>query len=81
MAKQKFNRSCKHYVGDGRGNRDVYLNGERVSHVISADTKRGIVRVHRLDEMRNFMYHSNGAPKIQKLRGKVVVKFWKDYPT
>lgn len=75
MAKQKFNRSSKHYAGDGRGARDVYLNGELVRRVIFADTKRGFVRVYRLDENRNFMYYRNSTPKVQKLRGKVVVRF------
>ena len=45
-----------HTYGDGRGARDVFLNGKKIEHVVYADEKRGIVRVTdypiRLDKWR-----------------------------
>lgn len=35
-----------HTPHDGRGLRDVYLNGVKLKRVVYADTKRGIVRMH-----------------------------------
>ncbi len=34
-----------HTPYDGRGTRDVFLNGNKIDRVIYADEKRGIVRV------------------------------------
>ena len=34
-----------HTGGDGRGQRDVFLDGRLIDQVVYADTKRGIVRV------------------------------------
>lgn len=46
-----------HTPDDGRGPRDVYLNGQLIHRVMYADTKRGIVRcVHappRVDTRSN----------------------------
>lgn len=45
-----------HTPDDGRGPRDVFLNGKLIKHVFFADTKRGIVRIYkhplRLDKWR-----------------------------
>ena len=32
-----------HYVGDGRGPRDVLVNGNRIGSVVYADEEKGIV--------------------------------------
>lgn len=37
-----------HTVGDGRGLRDVFVNGRLKYQVFYADTKRGIVRAYRI---------------------------------
>lgn len=48
MSKKKpytpCNRDHIHTPGDCRGAREVYLNGGRISHVLYADTRKGIVR-------------------------------------
>ena len=36
-----------HTVGDGRGLRQVTLNGEIVRHCVYVDTRRGVVISHR----------------------------------
>lgn len=61
-----------HTGGDGRGARDVFLDGTLINDVMYADTKRGIVRITtrpiRLDRF--------GKRVITKtLRGTVEVKF------
>lgn len=59
-----------HTFKDGRGARDVFLNGNKLDRVMYADTKRGIVRcVHdpiRLDKRRKRVLTFT-------LRGKVEV--------
>ncbi len=35
-----------HTPHDGRGLRDVYLDGKPIDHVIYAETRRGVVRMH-----------------------------------
>lgn len=37
-----------HTRGDGRGRRDVFLNGRPVDYVVYADTRAGFVRVIRM---------------------------------
>ena len=32
-----------HTVDDGRGQRDVFVDGKKIEHVFYADTRRGIV--------------------------------------
>lgn len=59
-----------HTPYDGRGNRDVFLNGKKIERVIYADEKRGIIRVTdtplRLDKWRkNILWKT--------LRGRVEV--------
>lgn len=36
-----------HKAGDGRGRREVLVNGKRVDMVFYADTRRGVVRAYR----------------------------------
>lgn len=55
-----------HRATDGRGPREVYLNGELIGRVLFADERRGYVRVHA---------PAPGEPQAyQVLRGKVEVK-------
>lgn len=35
-----------HMAGDGRGRRDVFLDGKPLANVIYADTNGGVVRFH-----------------------------------
>ena len=35
-----------HHRGDGRGVRQVFVNGRPVSRIVVADTKRGVARQH-----------------------------------
>lgn len=60
-----------HTPHDGRGRRDVYVNGNKTEFVLWADTRAGVVvyaphplRVHR--RLRDQVY-------TRKLRGKVEV--------
>ncbi len=59
-----------HTPYDGRGKRDVFLNGNKIDRVIYADEKRGIVRVTiwpiRLDKWRKNVL-------CKTLRGRVEV--------
>lgn len=59
-----------HTGDDGRGVRDVFLNGTLLKHVIYADTKRGIVRV--VDNPPNIDKH-NKRVLSHTLRGAVEV--------
>ncbi|WP_313135560.1 hypothetical protein [Stutzerimonas nitrititolerans] len=64
-----------HTPGDGRGRRDVWVNGHKIDGVVWADTRAGVVvfmprpfRVHR--RLRDQVY-------TRKLRGKVEVVLWR----
>lgn len=61
------NQPCYHHATDGRGVRKVYLNGELIDQVISADTKRGFVVI--------CTGIIRGKILTKKLHGKVVVKY------
>jgi hypothetical protein len=53
-----------HRSDDGRGPREVYLNGELIGRVLYADERRGFVHVHE-----------EGKPLVHiTLRGKVEVR-------
>jgi hypothetical protein len=59
-----------HTPSDGRGPRDVYLDGVLIKRVIMADTKRGIVQVTD-DPVK---IHKHGKRIIsRRARGSVVV--------
>lgn len=45
MALDRRAAEHSHFTGDGRGPRDVFLNGKLLHDVVFADTKRGIVSV------------------------------------
>ena len=63
-----------HKPGDGRGRRDVLLNGKPLKRCIYADTKRGIADVHVLDDQGRLKIHKRGKrPLSKRLRGKVEV--------
>ncbi len=51
----------------------VYLNGEEVKHVFTADDEKGEVISAVLDE-RGYMTVENGNVKQQTLYGKVTIK-------
>lgn len=59
-----------HTPNDGRGLRDVFLNGKLIEGCVYADTQEGIVRCHilplRLDESGNIA--------VRQFNGKVEVK-------
>ncbi len=61
-----------HTIDDGRGNRDVFIDGKKIEHVMYADTKRGIVRVThtpiKVDKYRKRVL-------TKTLRGRVEVAF------
>lgn len=42
----KSSDSHIHTPSDGRGGRYVFVNGNKIDHVIYADTKKGIVKYH-----------------------------------
>jgi len=64
-------RDSIHTPGDGRGLRDVWVDGEKINNVFFADTRRGIVD-HYLEPIRLHKY----AKRIlsERLHGHVVVK-------
>lgn len=57
-----------HTVGDGRGPRQVYVDGRPVSRIVIADIKRGVVRQHVgiRGRGRQLLYRA--------IRGKVTVE-------
>ncbi len=63
-----------HRPDDGRGRRNVYLNGNKLTHCFYANTKRGIVDVHVLNDQGHIKIHKRGKrPLSKRLRGKVEV--------
>lgn len=63
-----------HTPGDGRGRRDVFLDGKRLTHCIYADTNRGIVDVHVLNDRGHVRVDKRGKrPLSKRFRGKVEV--------
>lgn len=59
-----------HTACDGRGARDVFVNGNKVELAVYADTKKGIVRFHP----RPARVAKNGQELYtRELRGKVEV--------
>lgn len=51
-----------HMVGDGRGQRDVYLNGKPLKNVVYANTRTGEVRVY------------DDPPKVHKHGKRMIVR-------
>ncbi len=56
----KSSDSHIHTPSDGRGGRYVFVNGNKIDHVIYADTKKGIVKYHphpiRIKKGSDFVY-------------------------
>lgn len=56
-----MNESPIHTPGDGRGLRDVLLDGKPIKHVVYADTEKGKVRVawypYRINKRRQMIRH------------------------
>jgi hypothetical protein len=61
-----------HRVGDGRGERTVFLDGEKIYRCIYADTKRGTVKFYGENPVMNA--ECDGYLIHEKV-GKVEVKF------
>ena len=69
-----MNNSPKHFWNDGRGRRDVFLNGEKLEGVVYANTAKGFVRVVRKDYGGNILLNKNGdSVWLKTLRGNVEV--------
>lgn len=68
-----MNRDTFHHCEDGRGHRQVFVNGNKISRVVWADEEKGIVCFHP-EPLR---CHRRGPLRVysRKLRGKVVVVF------
>lgn len=58
-----------HYAGDGRGPRDVFVNGNRIGHVVYADETKGIVKFTPYPVRAK----RNGDAYTRKLHGTVQV--------
>lgn len=57
-----------HVRGDGRGPRQVYLNGKPIMQVVFADTRKGVVRFHD----RPAKVHKHGKRFIERTRHGLV---------
>ena len=62
-----------HKLHDGRGNRDVFVNGNKVSEVTFADEDSGVVWFY--PEPVRVMRHNNQELYKRKLKGVVTVRF------
>lgn len=63
-----------HEANDGRGPRDVYLNGRLIGDVVYANERSGKVRVIARDGRGKFRIHKRGKRVIRRtLRGAVRV--------
>lgn len=60
-----------HYVCDGRGLRNVFMNGNLINNVVYANEQKGIIEFAPLP----LRVKRNGEIYIRKLRGVVTVKF------
>lgn len=79
MAKQKYVPRVRgtdhiHTPRDGRGFRDVYVNGGLVKKAFYADTRKGVVR-HYLTPLR--LNKSRDCAATRTKRGKVTIKWHK----
>lgn len=55
-----------HTAGDGRGPRDVFLNGNLMKDVVYADIRKGKIRVIVRD--------ANGSIRLHKFRKRVLTR-------
>lgn len=62
-----------HCVGDGRGRRRVFVNGNEVKICVRADVKRGVACIHphplRINKRKRSEVYS------RKLRGEITIEF------
>ncbi|ECH2877677.1 hypothetical protein GFV06_09680 [Salmonella enterica] len=62
-----------HCVGDGRGRRRVFVNGNEVKSCVWADVKRGVACIHphplRIHKRKRSEVYS------RKLRGEIIIEF------
>ncbi|EIQ0040727.1 hypothetical protein LUG75_000131 [Escherichia coli] len=69
-------RETFHHFADGRGRRQIFVNGNRISRVIWADEEKGVLCFHPYPLRRHrrdpFSIYS------RKLRGKITVLFEKE---
>ena len=80
--KQHIRRACSRVVGlvrpwvhrpeDGRGCREVYLDGEMAHPAIMADTRNGVVRCYYVPYRVN---HRRNMVRTYKRRGHVEVRY------
>jgi hypothetical protein len=66
-----------HYPGDGRLPREVFLNGERIEHVVYADEKLGKVVVFRWPlQLQNYLSGDTVRQRILRhtIYGNVFVR-------
>jgi hypothetical protein len=61
-----------HKVGDGRGNRQVYLNDKPIAKAFYADTVKGVVRCYR-EPLKLHKYRKRALTRT--LHGKVRVEY------
>lgn len=66
-----------HSMDDNRGLREVFLDGERVSRAVYADTEKGVVRRFKVDPKTGDVEwdRENKCGVEEELRGKVTVEF------
>ncbi len=66
MTRQDF-----HYVGDGRGRRRVFVNGNEIKNVVWADITHGTLLYHPFP----FRQHKNIRDEVyaRRLRGRIEV--------
>lgn len=69
-------RETFHHFEDGRGRRQILVNGNRISRVIWADEEKGVLCFHPYPLRR----HSRDPFSVysRKLRGKITVLFEKE---
>lgn len=62
-----------HYVGDGRGRRNIFINGNKIKNCIWADIERGIA----VFCPNPFRAHKTKRDEVysRKIRGKIIIEF------
>ena len=70
--KRNVAESNFHYVGDGRGQRNVFVNGNKIKNCLWADIDRGVVAFCPRPSGR---IKKRGEIYSRKLRGKIIIEF------
>lgn len=55
-------KACIHHPEDGRGNRDVFVDGRHIRGAVYVDTRRGLVRAFDI------------PPRLHKHRKRVITR-------